>query len=357
MDRIKTLKEKAFRDKSFDGFLVFNYANLLYLTGVPGTSSLLISNDEKPTLYVYGVNFDEAKAETKNCNVEPMKRGQDLMAKIAQEARSLRIKKLGIDVISEEGYRALAKPLRGKTKLKIQGNLIWEMRKIKDPQETELMRKAGEITSFGMKAASEAIRPGVKETEVAAEIEYAMRMKGGWGTAFETSVASGPRSAYPHGGCAENMIKRGELVVVDIGAKYKHYCSDMTRTFVAGTPTQKQVKLYDIVKLAHEKAFEAMMVRSKATDVDGVARKVIADAEYGERFVHGLGHGVGLEVHEPPTLSPGSKDKLTVGNVVTDEPGIYLLNWGGIRIEDSVLVTKNKPEKLTKGPYALQTAK
>jgi Xaa-Pro dipeptidase len=193
----------------------------------------------------------------------------------------------------------------------------------------------------------------MKEYEVAAEIEYAMRKRGSYGTAFETIVASGPRSAFPHGGCSDREIRAGDLVVVDVGATYKFYRSDMTRTLVAGKPSEKQKKLYEIVKAAQEKAFEIIKPNVKARDVDAATRKIIEDAGYGEYFVHGLGHGVGLEVHEPPTLNPSSKEALVMGNVVTDEPGIYLVGYGGVRIEDTVLVRKNDAEKLTKGLYGL----
>jgi Xaa-Pro dipeptidase len=138
-----------------------------------------------------------------------------------------------------------------------------------------------------------------------------------------------------------------------VGATYGFYRSDMTRTFVAGKPSEKQKKLYQVVKAAQDKAFEAMKPNIKAAAVDAVARKVIADAGYGEYFVHSLGHGVGLDIHEPPTLSPDSKDVLAAGNVVTVEPGIYLVGYGGVRIEDTVLVQKKGAEKLTKGPYTL----
>jgi Xaa-Pro dipeptidase len=180
-----------------------------------------------------------------------------------------------------------------------------------------------------------------------------MRKRGSYGTAFETIVASGPCSAFPHGGCSNREIREGDLVIVDLGATYKFYRSDMTRTLAAGKPSEKQKKLYQIVKTAQEKAFEIMKPNVKAKDVDAVARKIIEDAGYGEYFVHGIGHGVGLEVHEPPTLSPDSTETLAVGNVVTDEPGIYLVGYGGVRIEDTVLVQKNEAEKLTIGPYSL----
>lgn len=354
MNRLNTLKE-ILSKKGFDAYLVTDQTNQLYLTGVSGLACILIGCTGRNTIFVYNVNYEQAKADAKGFKVELMKRGESLMGKIAAHIRKMETEKLAIDTITYDGYRALSKELKGKTKLKIRSDFVWNMRKVKDAEEQKLMKKAGEVTSEGMKAAYDAIRPGIREIEVAAEIEYAMRKKGGWGTAFETSVASGARSAFPHGGCTDRQIRNGDLVVVDIGAKYHGYCSDMTRTMVAGRATEKQKRLYAIVLEAHQKAFEAVKVGGKCRDIDAISRKVISAAKYGENFCHGLGHGVGLEVHEPPTLNPASKDKLIAGNVVTDEPGIYIVGFGGVRIEDSVLVQTRKPEKITQGPYKLET--
>ena len=355
LKRVEALRQLAFEKKGFDGFLIANEANLLYFTGFPGATYLLIPKTGESTIYVYGVNYEQAKAEGKSFKVELVKRGENLMEKIAAQVKDFKIKKLAVDMLSFENYRNLAKGLRGETRLKMQNKLVWELRKVKDEKELEFMRKAGELTSEGMKAAYETIRPGVREYEVAAEIEYAMRKTGSWGTAFETIVASSVRSAFPHGGCTDRKIQKGDLVVVDIGATYKYYRSDMTRTVTAGKPSAKQKKIYEVVRLAQEKASQAVKPKAKAKEVDVNARKVIEDAGYGEYFVHGLGHGVGLEVHEPPTLNQESKDRLRVGNVVTIEPGIYIVGFGGIRIEDTVLVRKRKAEKLTRGSYTLET--
>jgi Xaa-Pro aminopeptidase len=357
LKRIEALKQTAFEQKGFDGFLITNEANLLYFASFPGASCLLIPKKGENKIYVYSVNYEQAKAEGKGFQVELVRRGENLMEKIAAQVRTFRIKKLAVDALSYDNYSNLRNKLRGKTKLKIQGNLVWGLRKIKDEKELELMRKAGELTSEGMRVAYEVIRPGIKEFEAAGEIEYAMRKCGCWGTAFETILASGARSAFPHGGCTDREIRKGDLVVVDIGAAYNYYRSDMTRTLVAGKPSEKQKKIYEIVRLAQEKAFHAVKPKVKAKAVDAAARKTITDAGYGEYFVHGLGHGVGLEVHEQPTLSPESKDKLMIGNVVTIEPGIYIVSFGGFRIEDTVLVRKGKAEKFTVGLYTLETEK
>jgi Xaa-Pro aminopeptidase len=354
LNRLRALKELAFGKKGFDGFLAFNGTNQQYLSGVPGTVCTLIPSKGQGFILVYNVNYEQAKAEADGFKVEQVKRGENVFAKISALTERSRIKKLAIDAIGYDSYRALAKELKRQTRLKIRPDFVSQLRQIKDVDELRLMRKAGVLTSEGMKAAYDAIRPGIKEIEVAAEIEYAMRKRYSWGTAFETIVASGARSAYPHGGCTDRQIRNGDLVVVDIGARYHEYCSDMTRTMVAGKASEKQKKLYNIVKQAHESAFEAIKPNAKGRDIDTAARKVIANAGYGEYFCHGLGHGVGLEVHEGPTLNSESKDKLKVGNVVTDEPGIYLVGFGGIRIEDSVLVQTRRPEKLTEGPYAME---
>jgi len=353
LNRTDSLKQAAFKEGRFDGFLIFNSANLIYFTGFSGASALLIPKDGENTIYVYNVNYEQAKAEGKAFRMKLVKRNENLRAEIAKQMKGLKIKNLALDALSIESWHALAKETRGKTKLKVQGNVVCELRKVKDENEIELMRKAAELTSEGMRVAYETVASGIREYEVAAEIEYAMRKQGSYGTAFETIVASGPSSAFPHGGCSERKIRKGDLVVVDVGATYKYYHSDMTRTLVAGKPSEKQKKLYQIVKTAQEKALEAVKPNVKAKDVDAVARKIIADAGYGKFFVHSLGHGVGLEVHEPPTLSPESKDTLTAGNVVTGEPGIYLIGYGGVRIEDTVLVQKNGAEKLTNGSYTL----
>ncbi|MGQ9550787.1 MAG: M24 family metallopeptidase [Candidatus Bathycorpusculaceae bacterium] len=357
MKRIESLKQIAFEKKGFDGFLIFNWANLLYLAGFPGATCLLTTRDDRSHVYVHSVNYEQARAEGGKLIIELVKQGENLMTKIAKQIKASGIKKLAVDTLSFEEYRDLAREIRGVTKLKLQSNLVWRLRKVKDEVERELMRKAGELTSEGMRVAYETLKVGAKENEVAAEIEYAMRRKGSYGTAFETIVASGARSAFPHGGCTDKEIREGDLVVVDIGAVYQFYRSDMTRTLVAGKPSEKQKRLYGIVKQAQEKAFHEIKPKAKAKDVDATARKVIEDAGYGEYFVHGLGHGIGLEVHEPPSLGPTSKDRLEVGNIVTNEPGIYLVGFGGIRIEDSVLLEEHLTEKLTHGPYSLEVEK
>ena len=350
MNRTDALKQSASKQGKPCNFIIFNSANLTYFTGFSGATALLIPEQGENVLYVSTVNYEQAKAEAKGLTVELLKRGENLMEKIANQSSA---KKFGVDTLPIESWRALAKAVGGEEKLEPANNLIRELRKTKDQQEIQLIREACKLANIGMQVASETIHPGVKEKQVAAEVEYAMRKAGSDGVAFDTIVASGVTSAYPHGSTMEKTISAGDLVVVDLGATYKFYRSDITRTFIAGKASEKQKKIYETVKLAHQKAFETIKPKVSAKDVDLAARRVIEEAGFGEFFVHNLGHGVGLEVHEAPILSPDSKDVLEVGNVVTDEPGIYLLGFGGVRIEDTVLVTRDGAQKLTVAPYSL----
>ena len=185
---------------------------------------------------------------------------------------------------------------------------------------------------------------------MAAEIEYAMRSRGSEGTAFETVVASGPRSAYPHGCSTDRVIKSGDSVVLDLGAVYSGYRCDITRTLIVGEPSSRQAAVLKLLMEAEEEAFRAIREGVRARDVDMSARRIIEDGGFGEYFIHGLGHGVGLDIHEPPRLSSESEDVLEGGNVITDEPGVYMQGFGA-RIEDTVLVHEKTGERLTKAGY------
>jgi Xaa-Pro aminopeptidase len=353
MNKIRALKQIFLESDNIDGFLVFDHANIVWLTGFPDASAMFLPKKDENIVYVYKVNYSRAESELTGVKVELVNRGENIMAKIAKQASVFKIEKLAVDTLSVEKWQALSKYLGGEKMLELDNSCIRELRKVKDKEEVELMKKAGDLTSKGMRIAQEVVAAGVKEYEVAAEMEYSMRKAGASGIAFETIVASGPNSAFPHGGCSDREIRNGDLVVVDVGATYKLYHSDMSRTFVAGRASKKQKKLYQIVKRAQQIALESIKPGVEARDVDAAARKKIAESGFGEFFVHSLGHGVGLEVHEPPTLGPDSKENLAVGNVVTVEPGIYIVGYGGIRIEDTVVLQKNTVEKLTNGPYII----
>ncbi|MFQ6073630.1 MAG: M24 family metallopeptidase [Candidatus Bathyarchaeia archaeon] len=349
--RIQALRN-SFEKEKIDAYIVAHETNIFYLTNAMGAARLLIPAEGEGVLYVYGVNYEEAKETARGCRVDLVKRGEDADEKVAKLINKLKLRSIGFDALDASVYLKLKKTLK-RIRLKALSQLVWELRKVKDKTELGYMRKAAEITNEGVRRAAEVIKPGMREYEVAAEIEYAMRKLGSEGVAFETIVASGPRSAYPHGGCTDKKIKRGEFIVLDVGAKYQHYRADLTRTFLVGKPSQKQAKIYETVRKAQQEAFESLREGVKARDADAVARKVIEQAGYGEYFVHSLGHGVGLDVHELPALTPESKDSLKAGNVVTVEPGIYIVGFGGVRVEDTVLIHKEKAERLTQASYEL----
>jgi len=191
-------------------------------------------------------------------------------------------------------------------------------------------------------------RPGIKENDIAAEIDYQMKKKGADKPSFDTIVVSGEKSAMPHGKPGERRLKKGDFVTLDFGAVYKGYHADFTRTVVIGKASKKQKKIYEIVKKAQEEAINRIKPGMLCKEADSIAREVIKKEGYGKYFGHSLGHGVGLEIHELPRLSFLSNSKIRENSVVTIEPGVYLPDFGGVRIEDTVVVRKNGIEVLTK---------
>jgi Xaa-Pro dipeptidase len=355
MNKITALR-KNFSEAEITSFAVFNPANITYFSSFQGAVAILIPSTGKSTLYVSSVNYEQAKAEAEAFQIELLKRGENIFETLSSQVGGEK-GKLAVDSLGVESWRSLAKALGGEDKLLLGGKMVWEQRKVKDAQEILSIRQACKLADIGMHVASQTVVPGVSEQDVAAEVEYAMRTHGSQGTSFDTIIASGAKSAFPHGGCTSRTISEGDLVIADLGATVDFYRSDMTRTFIAGKPSAKQKKIYETVKAAHEKAFSQIKPAVPAKNVDSAARQTIEDAGFGQFFVHNLGHGVGLEIHEPPTLSPDSKDVLAAGNVVTDEPGIYIPGFGGVRIEDTVLITKDGAEKLTSAPYLLENKK
>lgn len=337
-----------------DGYLIVREVNLVYFTGyLSEEAKLLVPLDGESILYVDGRFYEEAKEKVKGCRVELVKKKTALDEMVQSQMKDLKLKHIGFDALDAAVYLNFLKAL-GNVEFMPKKELVMQLRKVKDKQEIECIRKAAKLTGEGMKAAIKAVRPGLREYEVAAEAEYKMRKSGSGVLAFDTIVAGGSRSAFPHARCTDYKLKRGDLVVIDLGASFQYYRADMTRTVVAGKPSSRQEKIYKLVKDAQEKAFQSVKVDVKCVDVDTTARKYFEAKGYSEYFVHGLGHGVGLEVHEMPTLNSESKDVLQSGNVVTVEPGIYIVGFGGVRIEDTVLVGDNKGEKLTKASYTLQ---
>ncbi|RLE55982.1 MAG: aminopeptidase P family protein [Candidatus Methanomethylicota archaeon] len=349
-DRISAIK-RIMEKESIDLMLILKKENFYYFTGFPRGYALLIPSSGEPVLLVPKLEYEEASSSVKLGSVVPVERGVKLSEAIPLElSKVLERGTIGIeeDVTSISLYNALADKLKN-FELKFASKIPSRLRAVKCAEEVELIKRALRIAESGVQAAINALKDGVKEVEVAGEAEYAMRKEGAEWFSFETIVASGVRSAYPHGQSSHKRLKSGELVVIDIGAKYGGYCSDITRTGVVdGKMSADALKLMECVNDAIEAALGRISAGVKASDVDAAARKVIVDRGYGEYFIHGLGHGVGLNVHEDPRLSSQSEDILQAGNVVTVEPGIYIPDFGGVRIEEMVLVKEDGYELLNR---------
>ncbi len=336
---------KSLEDAGLDVYIITRNPNIFYYTGSISGGVLILSPDTRPLLLTSRLNLYVAQDTAQGCDVEPYTR-KDKDEKILERLNQITHEKIGFDELSIGEYKALENKL-GEVELKENPDLVWAMRRVKDASEQKFMKRAGKLADIGMEAIREFLAEGVREHEVAAAAANAMRMGGAGEISFPFIVASGPRSAYPHAGVSERKIRRADFVTIDMGATYRQYCSDITRTFIVGSPSEKQRTIYETVLEAKEAALPEIRASAKGVDVDRIARDIITKAGYGEDFIHGLGHGVGLEVHEPPSLSKRSRDTLTVGNVVSNEPGIYVKGFGGVRIEDTVLVSSSGPKRLT----------
>jgi Xaa-Pro dipeptidase len=354
--RIETLREQL-RKANLDCYIVTEVPSVYYFTGFLDVRDAHISliiprKEETPILYVPEASLAAAYGAAKNCVVKLVKSGEKIFDKVSKELSLLRVRKAGFDFLQVSSFLRVKSKAR-RAVLKPAPDLVWNLRKIKSDDEISCMRIAAKMADEGIKAAVEKVRRGIREYEVAAEAEYAMRSSGSEAFAFDTIIASGPNSALPHPRVSDRKIREGDFVTIDIGAVYNGYHSDITRTIIAGKPNRKQIKIYKLVLQAQEKAFRFTRSGVKASYVDSIARKIIMKGGCGEYFAHGLGHGIGLDVHEPPRLNPASTDVLAKGNVVTDEPGIYIPSLGGVRIEDTINVLKDKAERLTKSPRNL----
>ena len=333
-----------------DGVLVTKPENMQYFSGFSGGEGALVITEEDAILITDFRYTEQAEQETNGFVI--VKQERALAAEVVDV-----LKKCASQVLVEQNHMQLETYLALSSELPDRKWIPTELdslRNIKDETEIELIKKAVSISDQAFNEVLSVIKAGMTEMEVAAELEYRMRRLGSERPAFPTIVASGVRGSLPHGTASNKVIQEGELVTMDFGAVYQGYHSDITRTVCIGKASQKQKELYHIVLDAQLNGLAAVCAGKKNHTVDMAARYVITQHGYAERFGHGLGHGVGLEIHEWPRLSP--KAELMVlesGMVVTVEPGIYIPEWGGIRIEDTVVVTSNGCNKLTQSTKKL----
>ncbi|MHB8139270.1 MAG: M24 family metallopeptidase [Smithellaceae bacterium] len=344
LSRIHTVQQ-SFPNYQVDGIIFSSMSNIRYLSGFTGSDGALVLGSDGAVLLVDGRYTTQAAREVRQI---PVVQYSNKMQGIEQAVRDLSLKRTGFEALSVhvEMHRDLTRRLK-KSKLVPLGDELRLLRAYKDKHEMIVMKKAAAIASKAMAGLARDIKPGWTEQETALHLEMTARRAGAEQVAFETIVASGANAALPHARPTNRKIRNGDFVVVDFGVQYRGYCSDETCTFAIGELTGDQKNAYRSVLRAHDEAIAFIREGIAAADVDALVRRILGD-EYSRYFVHGTGHGVGLEVHEAPRLAPNSQDILGAGMVVTVEPGLYYPGRWGIRIEDTVFVKENSCEIITK---------
>lgn len=329
-----------------DALVVTHLPNVRYLCGFTGSAGVLLVGS-KNFFFTDGRYAEQAATEVAGARVV-ISKGPALIAAAKQAARMHR-GRLGFEAehLSVSAYDALAGSLPKNARLAATRGIVEQLRMIKEPAEIQRIRAAIDLGCDLLPVARKAIRPGVKEVEVAAKIEFAARKAGASAMSFETIVASGSRSSLPHGIATDAPIPASGFVVLDYGVILHGYCSDMTRTVHVDRADREEQDLYRAVLDAQQAAIAACTPGVKLADVDAAARNVLKQAKLDKFFTHSTGHGVGLEIHEPPRVAQGQKDVLQPGMVITIEPGIYQAGKRGIRIEDVVAITETGYELLT----------
>lgn len=336
---------RILKEERTDGLLITDPATIRYLSGFTGSEASVLITTEAFFILVDSRYTTQAKREAPHFTTKKItKRTEDT----ARLVRRLKLGRVGFDAtaLSVALHKELVEQLKGAELVAVKESFA-RLRMRKDRSELALIRQAIVIATAGFRQILPLVATGTREKEIAAELEIAHRRAGADKAPFDTIVASGKRSALPHGVASSKKIGPGELVTIDFGTQYQGYCTDETCTMVNGTPTQKQREVFAVVKAAHDRAIEKIKPGLSTKKADAAARDYIARKGFGEHFGHGTGHGVGLSVHEEPRLSPLSDETLEEGMVVTVEPGIYLPGWGGVRLEDMVLVTRGGCEVLT----------
>ncbi|OPX86584.1 MAG: putative peptidase [Pelotomaculum sp. PtaB.Bin104] len=345
IDKFMDLRSRA----GVEAFFVTKPENRYYLSGFTGTAGALLLCLSGAYLLTDFRYLEQAQQQSPHFTV--IDATESLIDKLDELVREKKVTSLGYDGdhLSYNEFLKLKDRLVS-IDLKPASGLVEELRLIKDSAEIKNIEEAVRLSDRAIEQVRPQIKPGVTEREIALRLEFAMREMGAEGVAFETIVASGPRSALPHGVASVRTIQSGDLVTMDFGAVYCGYHSDITRTVVVGEPASWQSEIYSIVLEAQLRAVKAVCAGVKASVVDRAARALIAGRGYAEYFGHGTGHGLGLEIHENPRLSKKGETVLRAGMVVTVEPGIYLPGRGGVRIEDTVLVLESGCRVLTKTP-------
>jgi Xaa-Pro aminopeptidase len=352
VSRLQKLRQ-SLRQEELDVLVVSQPENRRYLSGFTGSTGWLLISDSNASLAVDFRYVEQAKKEAPDFEVIHTK--GDMANWLPKLASDLGFKKIGFEAnqFPFASYHQLCKTIsNGNGHYQLQliptTGLVESLRAIKEPKELEFIIEAVKLADAAFEQAKVIIHPGITEADLAWELEKFLREKGSESIPFNIIVASGSNSALPHAKPSERPILKGEPVVIDIGARVNGYCSDLSRTLFLGKEDKTFSKIYDIVLSAQLTALATIRANMSGEQADRLARTIVEQAGYSDAFGHGLGHGIGLEAHESPRLGPNSSDLLTEGMIFTIEPGIYIAGWGGIRIEDTVMMENGKVKSLTK---------
>jgi Xaa-Pro aminopeptidase len=350
MTKLTKLRE-TFSKEGIDAILITSAYNRRYMTNFTGSSGVVLITEDK-ALFITDFRYIEQATE-QAADFEIIQHKGPIPEEVASQVAKLGIKKLGFekDYITYTSFESYRKHV--KAELIPVSQVIENLRLIKTSTEINILKDAADIADAAFKHIIDFIKPGITELEVSNELEFFMRKSGATSSSFDIIVASGYRSALPHGVASDKMIEKGDFVTLDYGAYYKGYASDMTRTVAVGEPSEKLKEIYDVVLEAQLRSMDGIKPGMTGKDADAIARDYITEKGYGENFGHSLGHGIGLEVHEGPGLSFRSEIELKPGMVVTVEPGVYVQGIGGVRIEDDTIITENGNETLTISPKDL----
>jgi len=346
--RLKRLIE-ALDPESKRSLIVTKLENIFYLCGFRGTTGILFINGQEATLIVDARYTERAKEEVKATEILQTANVWKGLLDILKRRKidNCLYEEHAIYVEDFERFKDKSKKEGLDIRLEAAGRPVEKLRLTKDDHELKNIRIASEITSSSFKHIVDFLDQGVKESDIVSELYCFIHGHGVDKAAFDIIVASGERAAMPHAGVSEKKIDKGDFVLIDMGVCYNGYFSDMTRTFIIGNADERQRSMYQTVREAQTRALDGLEPGMSGGTADDLARKVLDEHGYGDMFIHGLGHGVGLEVHESPALAPGGKDELKKDTVFTVEPGLYKPGFGGVRIEDTVVMTGRGPEVLT----------
>ncbi|MEA1986059.1 MAG: Xaa-Pro peptidase family protein [Candidatus Marinimicrobia bacterium] len=344
---------KYIKENQLDGFLVFALSNVRYLSGYTGSNGLCYITKDKQYFFTDFRYKSQSKMQVKDFEIIIAESG-GLLTKLKEINLISKGDNIGFEGnnISFDQYKELEKDYTN-TKFYSKSMVLENIASVKDEDELNSLRKAAEITDRIFDKIIKEIKIGITEKEIASKISYYSKIMGDNEDSFAPIVASGLNGSKPHHTPSDKKIANNEFITMDFGAVYNGYHGDMTRTIFIGDPDEKQKEIYNIVSKAQMLGIENVKPGISGKELDSLARDYITDKGYGEYFGHGLGHGIGLVVHAEPRVSQKNKNPMQVNNVITIEPGIYIPKWGGIRIEDDVIVTKNGYEVISKSPKEL----